>query len=55
MLQCILDDSGGNTLVERKCGKLFRDATVQEDPIDRDENNDNESYSESSRQHRKYK
>ena len=48
VLQCILEDNGGNSLMESKRGKLLRDATVLEDPIDRDENKEDESGSESS-------
>ena len=40
VLRCILDDNGGNHLVEAKRGKLFRDATI----IDlTDENEDDEA------------
>ena len=40
VLRCILDDDGGNHLVEKKRGKLFRDCTI----IDlTDENEDNEA------------
>ena len=28
VLTCIVDDAGGNSLVETKRGKLFRDATI---------------------------
>jgi hypothetical protein len=28
VLTCIVDDNGGNQLVESKRGKLFRDATI---------------------------
>ena len=31
VLRCILDDNGGNTLVESKRGKLFQDATIPND------------------------
>ena len=31
VLRCILDDNGGNTLVESKRGKLFREATIPND------------------------
>ena len=31
VLRCILDDDGGNRLVESKRGKLFRDARISND------------------------
>ena len=31
VLRCIVDDDGGNQLVESKRGKLFRDATIPND------------------------
>lgn len=43
VLSCILEDNGGNSLVESKRGKLFRDATIPENPNDRDENKEDES------------
>jgi hypothetical protein len=39
VLHCIVDDNGGNSLVERKRGKLFRDCTILENDDD-DNNND---------------
>ena len=30
VLTCIVEDKGGNTLVEERRGKLFRDATIPE-------------------------
>jgi hypothetical protein len=42
VLSCIVDDEGGNSLVEMKRGKLFRDATIidltTEDEVEGDEN-----------------
>jgi len=32
VLSCIVDDSGGNALVEEKRGKLFRDAIIEDPP-----------------------
>ena len=43
VLQCICDDGGGNSLVESKRGKLFRDATILENGIGDDENRLDES------------
>ncbi len=43
MLQCILEDNGGNALVECKRGKLFRDATISENHLGDDENELDES------------
>ena len=39
VLVCIVDDNGGNRLVESKRGKLFRDATII-DLTDEDDQND---------------
>ena len=41
MLTYIVDDNGGNELVEKKRGKLFRDATLVVDLDDDDENDIN--------------
>jgi hypothetical protein len=38
VLACIVDDNGGNRLVESKRGKLFRDATII-DLTDEDDQN----------------
>jgi hypothetical protein len=40
VLTCIVDDKGGNSLVESKRGKLFRDATIIDltDDYDDDDN-----------------
>ncbi|KAG7357475.1 hypothetical protein IV203_002163 [Nitzschia inconspicua] len=38
VLHCIVDDNGGNSLVERKRGKFFRDCMILE--IDDDDDND---------------
>jgi hypothetical protein len=42
VLSCIVEDQGGNSLVETKRGKLFRDATIidltVEDGVEGDEN-----------------
>ncbi|KAG7374975.1 hypothetical protein IV203_014070 [Nitzschia inconspicua] len=38
VLHCIVDDNGGNSLVERKRGKLFRDCMILE--IHDDDDND---------------
>ncbi len=37
MLSCIVEDGGGNSLVERKRGKLFRDDTIVDFIADDDE------------------
>ncbi len=37
VLSCIAEDGGGNSLVEKKRGKLFRDATVVDLIADQDE------------------
>jgi len=42
MLTCIVDDRGGNSLVEAKRGKLFRDATLVVDLDEEDENENND-------------
>ena len=42
VLSCIVDDKGGNSLVESKCGKLFRDATIIDLTEDDNEGNENE-------------
>ena len=39
VLRCILDDRGGNRLVEKKRGKLFRDATIIDLTNEDDEDN----------------
>ena len=39
VLSCIVDDKGGNSLVETKRGKLFRDATII-DLIEDDDKNE---------------
>jgi len=41
VLTCIVDDNGGNELVEAKRGKLFRDATLVVALDDEDENDTN--------------
>ena len=41
VLSCIVQDEGGNTLVEQKRGKLFRDATLVVNLDEEDENNTN--------------
>ena len=41
VLTCIVDGNGGNELVEKKRGKLFRDATLVVDLDDDDENDTN--------------
>ena len=41
MLTCIVDDNGGDERVEKKRGKLFRDATLVVDLDDDDENDIN--------------
>ena len=38
VLSCIVQDQGGNSLVEAKRGKLFRDATLVVDLNEEDEN-----------------
>ena len=42
VLTCIVDDRGGNSLVEPKRGKLFRDATLVVDLDEEDENENND-------------
>ena len=42
VLTCIVDDNGGNELVEKKRGKLFRDATLVVDLDEEDENENND-------------
>ncbi len=37
MLSCVVEDGGGNSLVERKRRKLFRDATIVDLIADEDE------------------
>ena len=37
ILVCIVDGAGGNELVEKKRGKLFRDATIVDLTGDKDE------------------
>ena len=39
VLQCILKDNGGNQLVEKRRGKLFRDATIVDLIIDNENDN----------------
>ena len=39
VLSCIVDDKGGNSLVEAKRGKLFRDATIIDLTEDGNDNN----------------
>ena len=39
VLQCILKDNGGNQLVEKRRGKLFRDATIVDLTIDNENDN----------------
>jgi len=43
VLSCIVDDKGGNALVEKKRGKLFRDATIIDLTEDEPENTENNS------------
>ncbi len=38
VLSCIVEDGGGNSIVERKRGKLFRDATIVDLIADKDTN-----------------
>jgi hypothetical protein len=42
VLTCIVDDKGGNSLVESKRGKLFRDATII-DLTEENHDDDNEN------------
>ena len=42
VLNCIVDDNGGNNLVEKKRGKLFRDSTILEIDNQDDENSSEE-------------
>jgi hypothetical protein len=46
VLQCIVDDAGGNTLVESKRGKLFRDATILENRLEDNNEESNELYND---------
>ena len=43
VLKCIVDDNGGNSLVESRRGKLFRDATITDSDEETNENEDDSS------------
>jgi hypothetical protein len=45
VLHCIVEDNGGNNIVEQKRGKLFRDSVIE--IKDEDDNEDNNKDDES--------